>query len=142
MFVHAARAKQGAARARKAEQMSDEELKQALPSMLFTTSNLIWSTTLAVGVAAGGLLAMFWVGSFITGAAKSLKHLEEPAAAAPPPPQKSLLELIADRKAELQAQLAELQQLPKTQETKQALAEVRRELQQYGVGSSWWWKWW
>jgi hypothetical protein len=42
---------------------------------------------------------MFWVGTFITGAAKSLKHLEEPAAAAvPPPPQKSLAELIADRK--------------------------------------------
>jgi hypothetical protein len=41
---------------------------------------------------------MFWVGTFITGAARSLKHLEEPAAAAPPPPQKSLAELIADRK--------------------------------------------
>jgi hypothetical protein len=45
---------------------------------------------------------MFWVGTFITGAAKSLKHLEEPAApaaaAVPPPPQKSLAELIADRK--------------------------------------------
>jgi hypothetical protein len=34
----------GAARVKKAEQMSDEELKQALPSMLFTTSNLIWSS--------------------------------------------------------------------------------------------------
>jgi hypothetical protein len=56
------------------------------------------AATLAVGVAAGGLLAMFWVGTFITGAARSLKHLEEPAAAAPPPPQKSLAELIADRK--------------------------------------------
>jgi hypothetical protein len=34
----------GAARVKKAEQMSDDELKQALPSMLFTTSNLIWSS--------------------------------------------------------------------------------------------------
>eukprot|EP00882_Tetradesmus_deserticola_P004868 GHRQ01005130.1.p1 GENE.GHRQ01005130.1~~GHRQ01005130.1.p1 ORF type:complete len:167 (+),score=63.32 GHRQ01005130.1:523-1023(+) len=132
----------GAARPKTAEQLSDEELKQALPSMLFTTSNLIWSTTLAVGVAAGGLLAMFWVGTFITGAAKSLKHLEESAVAAPPPPQKSLAELISDRKVELQAQLEELQQLPRTRETKQALSEVRRELQQYGVGPTSWWKWW
>ena len=30
--------------AKKAEQMTDEELKAALPSMLFTTSNLIWSS--------------------------------------------------------------------------------------------------
>jgi hypothetical protein len=34
----------GSARIKKAEQMSDDELKQALPSMLFTTSNLIWSS--------------------------------------------------------------------------------------------------
>jgi hypothetical protein len=57
------------------------------------------AATLAVGVAAGGLLAMFWVGSFITGAAKSLKHLEEQPRPAPPPlPPKSLRELIAERK--------------------------------------------
>ncbi|WIA15159.1 hypothetical protein OEZ85_001845 [Tetradesmus obliquus] len=132
----------GAARPKRADQMNDEELKQALPSMLFTTSNLIWSTTLAVGVAAGGLLAMFWVGTFITGAAKSLKHLEEPAAAAAPPPQKSLAELIEDRKVELQAQLEQLQQQPRTQETKQAAAAARRELRQYGVSTGAWWSWW
>lgn len=34
----------GAARPKRADQMNDEELKQALPSMLFTTSNLIWSS--------------------------------------------------------------------------------------------------
>jgi len=33
-----------AAGGKKAEQLSDEELKAALPSMLFTTSNLIWSS--------------------------------------------------------------------------------------------------
>uniref|UniRef100_A0A383W893 Uncharacterized protein n=1 Tax=Tetradesmus obliquus TaxID=3088 RepID=A0A383W893_TETOB len=131
----------GAARPKRTDQMNDEELKQALPSMLFTTSNLIWSTTLAVGVAAGGLLAMFWVGTFITGAAKSLKHLEEAPAAAPPP-QKSLAELIEDRKVELQAQLEQLQQQPRTQETKQAAAAARRELRQYGVSTGPWWSWW
>jgi hypothetical protein len=40
-----------AGRPRTAEQMTDEELKAALPSMLFTTSNLIWSSELS-GVAA------------------------------------------------------------------------------------------
>jgi hypothetical protein len=44
--------------------------------------------------------------------------------------------------AELQVQLDELQQLPRTPETKQALSEVKQELRQYSVGSSSWWKWW
>lgn len=145
---------------------------------------------------------MFWVGSFITVAAKSLRHLEEPAQ--PPPQQqlKSLAELIAERKvrcgallcmclcvsscmwqacmcvgavvtcearrrassssslhqprsrcvpllpasprqqAELQEQLAELQALPRTRETKQALATVRQELRQYRDSSASWWRWW
>lgn len=78
------------------------QLQTLLPPKVHPTvtfSPCFTAATLAVGVAAGGLLAMFWVGTFITGAAKSLKHLEEPAAAAvPPPPQKSLAELIADRK--------------------------------------------
>eukprot|EP00878_Enallax_costatus_P003051 GHUV01003250.1.p1 GENE.GHUV01003250.1~~GHUV01003250.1.p1 ORF type:complete len:166 (+),score=54.32 GHUV01003250.1:303-800(+) len=135
---------EGGAKLKKPEQMTEEELRQSLPSMLFTTSNLIWSTTLAVGVAAGGLLAMFWVGTFITGAARSLRHLEEPAPAAPPAPQptKSLAQLIAERKAELQAQLDELQQLLRTQEVKQALAEAKRELRQYRDPDASWWKWW
>lgn len=163
----------GSSTRKTAEQLTDEELKAALPSMLFTTSNLIWSSkyagaltavhhsmlgatcshpsagvcackhlsgaclatalficrwiitkilpdskalppaglptspavrplllptaTLAVGVAAAGLLCMFQVGSWITGAAQSLKHLEQPAPAAPAPP-KSLAEMIAERK--------------------------------------------
>ena len=79
------------------------QLADPLP-LLLLPSCLNAAATLAVGVAAGGLLAMFWVGTFITGAAKSLKHLEEPAAAAAPPPQKSLAELIEDRKVSMGCQ--------------------------------------
>jgi hypothetical protein len=34
----------GSSTRKTAEQLTDEELKAALPSMLFTTSNLIWSS--------------------------------------------------------------------------------------------------
>ncbi|KAF8060542.1 hypothetical protein HT031_004719 [Scenedesmus sp. PABB004] len=128
----------GAPKMKRPEQLTEEELQQSLPSMLFTTSNLIWSTALATGVAAGGLVAMFFVGSFITSAARSLRHIEEPP---PPPPPRPLAELVAERKAELQAQLDELAALPRTPETRAALAGVKRELRQYGVGGSWW-RWW
>jgi hypothetical protein len=39
---------------KRAEQLSDEELKAALPSMLFTTSNLIWSSECAGQLAVCG----------------------------------------------------------------------------------------
>lgn len=69
------------------------------PACLFTTLLLLSflpAATLAVGVAAAGLLCMFQVGSWIAGAAQSLRHLEQPALPAPPP--KSLAELIEERK--------------------------------------------
>eukprot|EP00879_Flechtneria_rotunda_P003362 GHRR01003590.1.p1 GENE.GHRR01003590.1~~GHRR01003590.1.p1 ORF type:complete len:164 (+),score=45.17 GHRR01003590.1:264-755(+) len=131
-----------ASKVKRPEQMTDDELNQSLPSMLFTTSNLLWSTTLAVGVAAAGLLAMFWVGTFITGAANSLRHLEQPLTAPAPPPQKTLAELIAERKAELEDQLQELQQLPRLPETKQAIADIKKELRQYRDPNTPWWKRW
>jgi len=54
---------------------------------------------------------MFQVGTWITGAAQSLKHLEQPAAAAAAPaPAKTLAELIADRKVGHHSQLAKQQQ--------------------------------
>lgn len=53
---------------------------------------------------------MFQVGTWITGAAQSLKHLEQPAAAAAAPaPAKTLAELIADRKVGHHSQLAKQQ---------------------------------
>jgi hypothetical protein len=42
--TYAGTSSSSAGRAKTAEQMSDDELKAALPSMLFTTSNLIWSS--------------------------------------------------------------------------------------------------
>jgi hypothetical protein len=68
-----------------------------LPTLPAVRPLLLPAATLAVGVAAAGLLCMFQVGSWITGAAQSLKHLEQPAPAAPAPP-KPLAELIAERK--------------------------------------------
>jgi hypothetical protein len=73
-------------------------LPLALIVSLPCTHLLLAAATLAVGVAAAGLLCMFQVGSWITGAAQSLRHLEQPAPAAAPTPAKSLAELIAERK--------------------------------------------
>lgn len=70
-----------------------------LAAIAFTLLLLLCpAATLAVGVAAAGLLCMFQVGAWITDAAKSLRHLEQPMPAVAPPPAKSLAELIADRK--------------------------------------------
>eukprot|EP00775_Hariotina_reticulata_P008094 gene8094-8287_t len=81
--------------------MTDEELRQALPSMLFTTGNLIWSSK--------------W----------------------------SQSQFIGDwTLAELEAQMQELQQLPRTADVKKALAEVKAELRQYQAHAAAWWKWW
>lgn len=44
--------------------------------------------------------------------------------------------------AELETQLDELQQLPRTPEIKQALAAVKKELRQYRDPNAAWWKWW
>lgn len=43
--------------------------------------------------------------------------------------------------AELQVQLAELRSLPRTPETRAALAGVRGELRQLGGGGGGWWPW-
>ncbi|KIY93320.1 hypothetical protein MNEG_14642 [Monoraphidium neglectum] len=110
--------------------------------MVFTTSNLIWSTIVASGVAAAGLVSMIWLGAWIVNAADGMRA---PAAAAPAavatPPQKpkSLAELIAERKAELEDELQQLQQLPRTSEVKQRLSEVRGELRTFRPPGSWWW---
>lgn len=50
--------------------------------------------------------------------------------------------LVVWVQVELQAQLEQLQQQPRTQETKQAAAAARRELRQYGVSTGAWWSWW
>jgi hypothetical protein len=58
------------------------------------------AATLAVGVAAGGLLCMFYVGSYITRAAAALKQLDpQPAGGAGgTQPAKSLAQMIQERK--------------------------------------------
>lgn len=55
----------------------------------------------ASAVAAAGLFSMFYVGTLITGAARSLREAEAPPT--PPPPPKTLAQLIAERKVGLQA---------------------------------------
>ncbi|KAI8475781.1 MAG: hypothetical protein J3K34DRAFT_517191 [Monoraphidium minutum] len=124
---------------RTAEQLSPEELEQALPSMFFTTSNLVWSTLVASGVAAAGLVSMVWLGTWIVNAADAMRVPAAAAPAAAPPPPKPLAQLIVERKAELEAELQQLQQLPRTSEVKQRLSEVRGELRSYRPPGSWWW---
>jgi hypothetical protein len=60
-------------RPKTAEQLTPEELEKALPSMVFTTSNLIWSTIVASGVAAAGLVSMIWLGAWIVNAADGMR---------------------------------------------------------------------
>jgi hypothetical protein len=84
-------------RIKSAEQLTAEELERALPGMFFTTGNLVWSTLVASGVAAAGLVSMVWLGTWIVNAADSMRV---PAAAAPPAPEKpkSLARMIEERR--------------------------------------------
>lgn len=136
----AAAAPKGNPKIKTPEQLTPEELERALPSMLFTTSNLVWSTMVASAVAAAGLVSMVWLGTWIVNAADSMRV---PAAAPqppqPPPPQKTLAELISERKAELESELEELQQLPRTTEVKQQISKVQKELRSFRPPGSWWW---
>lgn len=84
-------------RIKSAEQLTPEELQRALPSATFAASSLLWSTLLASGVAAAGLVTIVYLGTWIVGAAGALRA-QEAAPAAPPPKPKSLAELIAERK--------------------------------------------
>jgi len=95
----------------------------------------------ATAVAGFGLISVFWFASFISSTAAGLKDSREPAAAAAPPKPKTLGELIAERKAELESELSELQQLPATKEVKGRLAEVRQELRQFRPPGPWWKVW-
>jgi hypothetical protein len=85
-------------RIKSAEQLSPEELERALPSMFFTTSNLIWSTLVASGVAAAGLVSMVWLGTYIVNAADSMRVPASAAAPAVAEKPKSLIEMIEERK--------------------------------------------
>lgn len=63
------------------------------------TTPQVWSTLVASGVAAAGLVSMVWLGTWIVGAADSMRVPAGDAAAAKAPEKpKSLAELIAERK--------------------------------------------
>lgn len=47
--------------------------------------------------------------------------------------------MMTELQAELEGELAELQQLPRTSEVKQRLSEVRRELRSFRPPGAWWW---
>jgi hypothetical protein len=87
---------------------------------------------------------MFWLGT-------NLRHIAgaPPAKpyAPPPQPQKSLADLVAARRRELEREQGELRALPQTREVRARAAEVRRELAVFASGGAgWldagaWWRW-
>lgn len=126
-------------RIKSAEQLSPEELQRALPSTMFAASSLVWSTLLASGVAAAGLVTIVYLATWIAGAAGGLR-IPSDAPAAPPAKPKSLAELIAERRAELEAELDELRALPRTPEVRARVAEVEAELRPFQPRP--WWRVW
>jgi hypothetical protein len=121
-----------------------EEMELSAPSNFFTGSTLITTTLIASGVAAVGLVSMFWVATYLHDNITSMRASRgsrNGGTAAPPP--KSLTQLIEERAGELAAEAGELcaERRP-TAEQRARLAAVRRELWHYRTGSPAWYRFW
>lgn len=107
------------------------------------------TTLIASGVAAVGLVSMFWVGTYVHDNLKGLRDARAArsaaaaAAAAPPPPPKSLTQLILERRAELNAELDVLRAAGRaaTPQQKRRRAEIEAELWHYRVDRPWYKLW-
>lgn len=120
--------------------MSAEQIALSAPSNLFTGSTLVLTTLIASGVAAVGLVSMFWVGTYVHDNLSGLRTARQ-ARNQPPPPPKTLKELILERKAELEGELAALkQEKALSPQQKQRVGDLKQELWHYRTAP--WYKVW
>jgi hypothetical protein len=124
--------------------VSVEEMEMSAPSNFFTGSTLITTTLIASGVAAVGLVSMFWVATYLHDSLTSMRASRDTrqggAQVAAP---KSLTQMIVERQAELREEAAELRaERRPSPEQRARLAEVRRELWHYRTGSPAWYRFW